>query len=216
MCRLSLVELPHYVSHGGKKCRRLCSVLQGVNDVAWDPDDRYLATASDDKTLLLWAVETGEKLRSLEGHTNFVFCCAFNPKQSSLVRSPQRAPPWPLLLANSCQRTKSCRVRASPGPCHLRASHSCSRFGSSVSYAACLVQHGLPHPRVECAENRKACYDKCSQRTFSSSAATERGARQVSGSFDETVCVWEAKTGQQIKACPGGSGCSTQTLFGGA
>ncbi len=95
MCRISLVELPHHVSHGRQKCGYFYSVVQGVNDVAWDPDDRYLATASDDKTLLLWAVETGEKLRTLEGHTNFVFCCAFNPKQSSLVRSPRWTRPLP-------------------------------------------------------------------------------------------------------------------------
>ena len=61
---------------------------QGVNDVAWDWDDRYLATASDDKTLLLWDAQTGERLRLLEGHTNFVFSCAFSPNNSSLV------PPW--------------------------------------------------------------------------------------------------------------------------
>ncbi len=60
--------------------------------MAWDPSDRYLATASDDRTLILWGAAAGERLRTLEGHTNFVFCCAFNPRQSSLAR----APPGPL------------------------------------------------------------------------------------------------------------------------
>ena len=75
--------------------------MQGVNDVAWDPDDRYLATASDDKTLVLWAAQTGERLRTLEGHSSFAFCCAFSPLGSSLVTS------WIPCLLQSCAYTTS-------------------------------------------------------------------------------------------------------------
>ena len=83
---------------------------QGVNDVAWDPSDRYLATASDDRTLILWGAAAGERLRTLEGHTNFVFCCAFNPRQSSLARAP--APPGPARVP---------LPQRSPGPGRQRA-----------------------------------------------------------------------------------------------
>ena len=55
-------------------------VLQGVSDVAWHPTGKYLASASDDKTLKLWASNSGECLRTLAGHTSYVFCCAFSPK----------------------------------------------------------------------------------------------------------------------------------------
>lgn len=51
---------------------------QGISDVAWHPDERYICSASDDNTLKLWDIETGACLRTLEGHTNFVFCCRFN------------------------------------------------------------------------------------------------------------------------------------------
>jgi COMPASS component SWD3 len=59
---------------------------QGLSDVAWHPSNRYLATASDDHTLRLWDASTGKCLRTLTGHTNFVFCCNFSPYGNLLVR----------------------------------------------------------------------------------------------------------------------------------
>lgn len=59
--------------------------MQGVSDVAWESRGAYLASASDDKTLRLWDAGTGRALRVLQGHSNFVFCCNFNPQGNLLV-----------------------------------------------------------------------------------------------------------------------------------
>ena len=59
--------------------------MQGLSDVAWDPSSRFLASASDDYTLKLWRVSTGECLKTLIGHTHYVFCCAFSPNGNILV-----------------------------------------------------------------------------------------------------------------------------------
>lgn len=58
----------------------------GINDVAWNPQGSYLATAADDLTAKLWDAETGSCLQTLTGHTNYVFCCHFNPVGHILVR----------------------------------------------------------------------------------------------------------------------------------
>ena len=58
---------------------------QGISDVCWDSRSKYLCSASDDRTLKLWEAATGECLRTLEGHTNYVFCCKFNPDGNMLV-----------------------------------------------------------------------------------------------------------------------------------
>jgi len=52
---------------------------QGINDIAWNPEGKYLASVSDDLTVRLWDAQTGTCLRTLTGHTHYVYCCQFDP-----------------------------------------------------------------------------------------------------------------------------------------
>jgi len=56
-----------------------------VNDVAFSPDGNTLATASDDKTVKLWDVETGKLLFDFKGHPDSVKSVAFSPDGSTLA-----------------------------------------------------------------------------------------------------------------------------------
>ena len=67
------------------QCACTAIKTQGISDVCWDSRSKYLCSASDDRTLKLWEAATGECLRTLEGHTNYVFCCKFNPDGNMLV-----------------------------------------------------------------------------------------------------------------------------------
>ncbi|CAI8610622.1 unnamed protein product [Vicia faba] len=58
---------------------------QGVSDLAFSSDTRYLVSASDDKTIRLWDVRTGALIKTLHGHTNYVFCVNFNPQSNIIV-----------------------------------------------------------------------------------------------------------------------------------
>lgn len=53
--------------------------LARVTCLAFSADGRRLVSGSDDSTLLLWDVESGEIVQRLEGHQGFVGTCAFLP-----------------------------------------------------------------------------------------------------------------------------------------
>jgi hypothetical protein len=53
--------------------------------VAFSPDARRLASAGEDKTVMLWDVETREKVHTLPGHTSQVTSVVFSPDGTRLA-----------------------------------------------------------------------------------------------------------------------------------
>jgi WD40 repeat protein len=56
-----------------------------VVSLTFSPDGRRLATASFDRTIKLWDVQTGQDVFTLRGHTAGLVCLAFSPDGNEIV-----------------------------------------------------------------------------------------------------------------------------------
>ncbi|KAJ1809320.1 HIR complex subunit, partial [Coemansia sp. RSA 2599] len=59
--------------------RRLTGHESDVCDIAWSPDNRYLATCGLDNAIFIWDARTFERVKKITGHSQFVKGLTFDP-----------------------------------------------------------------------------------------------------------------------------------------
>lgn len=59
--------------------------LSGVRSVEFHPKDRKLVTATDDKAVKLWSIDTKRFSQSFLGHTNRVNCARYSPSGKTVA-----------------------------------------------------------------------------------------------------------------------------------
>jgi WD40 repeat protein len=61
----------------------------GVFNVTFSPDGKYLATASKDHSVKLWDAATGDEIRTYRGHTGTVYSVCFSPDGKRLASASE-------------------------------------------------------------------------------------------------------------------------------
>ena len=174
-----------------------------VQDITYSSDGAYFLTASNDHTLKLWLVDTGECLRTFAGHEDGVNACAFSPDGKRIV---------------SASRDKTLKLwQADTGEC-LR-----TFAGHKGRVSACAFspdgKHIVSASSDETLKLWQADTGEC-LRTFAghedwvnACAFSPDGKHIVSASGFKTLKLWHADTGECLRTFGGHEELVTACAF---
>jgi WD40 repeat protein len=204
-----------------------------VNSVAFSTDGTRLVSGSDDKTVKLWDVSSGQLIRTLEGHSSRVRSVAYSPDGSRVLSGGTRdgelrlwdaATGQPIHVFKVADWTSS--VAFSPdGTRLLSGGPNGARLWDAASGGLLHTfrGHELPVEVVAFLPNGKhlitggdpalKLWDAASGqllRTFAGASRSVRsvafspdGTRLLSGGDDHTLKLWDAASGRLVRTFVG-------------
>jgi len=167
-----------------------------VSGVAVSPDGRRTVSASNDKTLKVWDLETGRELCTLQGHSASVSGVAVSP-------DGQRA-----VSASNARTLKVWDLETGSELRSLRG-HSDSVKGVVVSpdgrrAVSASKDKTLKIWDLETGSELRTLQGHTDR--VNGVAVSPDGGRTVSASDDQTLKVWDLETGRELRSLQGHSG----------
>jgi WD40 repeat protein len=167
-----------------------------VNACAVTPDGRRVVSASEDRTLRVWDIDTGHLVAVLEGHAGRVLGCAVTPDGRRVVSasSDHTLKIWDL--------ERACAIRTLEGHADYVTSCAVTPDGRRVVSASedrTLKLWDLDDGRlIATFEGHAGWVAAC--------AVTPDGRRAVSAGHDHTLKAWDLDTGQPLVSFSGHTG----------
>src|SRR5271166_5339666 len=223
---------PSLTVAGGPMIRTLEGHTGPVRAVAVTPDGCRAVSASDDQTLRLWDLSTGQTIRTLEGHTGPVYAVAVTPDGRCAVSASwdQTLRLWDLSTGQMIRTLEGSvtAVAVTPdGRCAVWASlDQTLRLWDLSTGQTIRTLEGHTGPVTAVAVTPDGCravlasadqtlrlWDLSSGQTIRTLeghtndvravAVTPDGCRAVSASWDQTLRLWDLSTGQMIRTLEG-------------
>jgi len=171
--------------------------VKAIGGLAFSPDGRKIATGSDKNTLTILDAETSEELLTLNGHTAAVTSMAFSPDGRRIVSGAwdKTARVW---NAETGQETLTLRRASTIDFVDF------SRDGRRI-VTAVFKKHNVEFTIWDAGSGVKTrdLILQGHKKSVECLAISPDGRQIVSGSADDTLKVWNAETGQEIRTLKG-------------
>lgn len=176
-----------------KNTKTLSGHSRDVNAVTICPKNKILASASDDRTINVWDINTGSLLGTLYGHTNFVTSVVFSPDGNYLASAShdQTIKLWDI-------KTQTC-WKTLHGHTDFVTSVTCSPDGKYLASAS-------RDRTIKLWDiNTHNCWQTLHGHTsyVYAVAFSPDGTSMASASLDNTIKLWDVTTGNCSKTLHG-------------
>ncbi|PIU60687.1 MAG: hypothetical protein COS85_23190 [Armatimonadetes bacterium CG07_land_8_20_14_0_80_59_28] len=156
-----------------------------VNDIAYSPDGKTIASASEDKTIRIWRAEDGACLRVLRGHRRSVCGVRYHPDGQRLISAGEDGTVRIWNLATGETETLLC-------PPNCESSFDMSKDGTRIAVGG---EGAISVVSLPSGETRELTGHT---RPVISLCFSPDGTRLVSTSYDQTARIWDVKTGESL------------------
>jgi WD40 repeat protein len=179
---------------------RCINTLKKANDsLALSPDGQIFIAGSKDKTIGLWKLSTGEKVRTFWGHTNAVIALAISPNGEIIASGSEDniIKLWQLSTGQELATLKGHSDRI----CNLAFSWDGQVLASGSN------DNSIKLWRVSTGAEFRTIEGWFSGHSDSvlSVAFNPKGQTLASGSADKTIKIWQANRGQELRSFTGHS-----------
>ncbi|KAJ3893605.1 histone transcription regulator 1 [Lentinula edodes] len=200
---------------GWKPMKRLPGHESDVTDVAWAPEDRYLASVGLDSKVLIWCGYTLERLHKLDQHQGFVKGVCWDPVGEFLATQSDdrsvkiwRTSDWSLEaevkkpFEDSPGSTFFRRLSWSPDGAHITASNATNNKG--FVFIAAVITRGTWTSDISLVGHENtvevAAYNPhIFLRNPSAPVATSNICSVVAlGADDRSISVWQTKSARPL------------------